>query len=460
MNRRRFLSTPLAASASGAVPSGAASRPNVIIFFTDQQRWDSIGAYGNPMGITPNLDRMAAEGVRFHHAFTSQPVCGPARSTLQTGKYPTATGVIRNGPVLRDGETTLAQQFGAAGYRTGYIGKWHLGGTVREPVPLERRGGYDQYWMSSDVLEFTSTPYEGTVFDRDGKPVRWDGQYRVDFLTDHAIDFVRKNRQSPFFLCISYLEPHHQNSTQTFIGPKGYADRFRNDFWIPPDLVPYPGDWKSQLPDYYGIIARIDECFGRLMQELRDQQLDKNTIVAMVTDHSCHFRTRNREYKRSCHDASIRIPLMIQGPGFEPGRVVWDLVSLADLPPTLCDASGIRPPAGMQGRSMMPLARGNREGWPREVIVQMREEALQRAIRTDQFKYCIFDPQSKPNEPHSTRYTERFLYDLRSDPHEHFNLIGRPQYRKIAEELGQRLARRMAALGEPAFETQKTRFYA
>lgn len=459
MNRRNFLATPLAA-AGAASPAAGAARPNVIIFFTDQQRWDSIGAYGNPMGITPNLDAMAAAGVRFHHAFTSQPVCGPARSTLQTGKYPTATGVFRNGPALRDGETTLAQLFRDRGYQTGYIGKWHLGGSVRQPVPMARRGGYDQYWMASDVLEFTSTPYEGTIFDRDNNPVKFSGQYRVDFLTGHAVDFVRQKKNSPFFLCLSFLEPHHQNSTQTFIAPKGYADRFRNDHYIPPDLIPYPGDWQSQLPEYWGIIARIDECFGRLMAEVRNQGLEKNTIVAMVTDHSCHFRTRNTEYKRSCHDSSIHIPLMIQGPGFEPGRVIWDLVSLVDLPPTLCDAAGITPPASMQGRSMMPLVRGRREGWPQEVFVQMREEALQRAIRTSEFKYCVFDPQAKGGQQQSTNYVERFLYDLRRDPHEHFNLIGRPQYRKVAQELSERLVARMTAAGEPQPKIERARYYA
>ncbi|HYM12538.1 MAG TPA: sulfatase-like hydrolase/transferase, partial [Bryobacterales bacterium] len=405
LNRRRFLSTSVTGAAGAAALSGAeasaaspprppARQPNVIVFYTDQQRWDTIGAYGCPMGLTPNLDQMAATGVRFEHAFTVQPVCAPARSSIQTGKYPTTTGVIHNGLVLKDDETTLAHHFKRAGYQTGYIGKWHLGGT-RGAVPLERRGGYDEWWMASDVLEFTSTPYEGTVFNADNQPIRFEDKYRVDFLTDLAINFIQRKKSQPFFLFLSYLEPHFQNSTNTFIAPKGYADRYRNNFYIPPDLAPYPGDWRSQLPEYYGIIARFDECFGRLMDELKSQGVAGNTIVAYATDHGCHFRTRNTEYKRSCHDASTRIPMMIRGPGFEGGRVVSELVSVVDLPPTLLDAVGIDVPSAMQGRSLRGLVGGNRDGWRNEVFIQMREVQLGRALRTPQWKYCIYDPDNR-----------------------------------------------------------------
>jgi arylsulfatase A-like enzyme len=328
-------------------------------------------------------------------------------------------------------------------------------------VPVERRGGYDEWWTASDALEFTSTPYEGTVFDASNQPIRFSGKYRVDFLTDLAVDFIRQKKSKPFYLCLSYLEPHFQNSTNTFIAPNGYADRYRNDFWIPPDLAPYPGDWKSQLAEYYGIVARIDECFGRLMRELQDQGVAKNTVVAVVADHGCHFRTRNTEYKRSCHDASIRIPLMLGGPGFEGGRVVWDPVSLVDLAPTLCGAAGIEPPTAMQGHSLAKLLRGDRSGRPAEALVQMREEALQRALRTEHFTYCVFDPDNRArNDAHSLQYTERYLYDLRSDPHQHVNLIGRPQYRKVADELAERLVARLTAIGEPAPKIVPARYFA
>lgn len=463
ITRRGFLGastgvTMTALDGQAARQSGA-PRPNVIVFYTDQQRWDSVGAYGSPMDLTPNLDRMCGSAVRFEHAFTSQPVCAPARSTIQTGKYPTTTGVIHNNLVLKDDEQTLAHHFKRAGYQTGYIGKWHLGGTRTRPVPLERRGGYDEYWAAADALEFTSGPFEGRVFDAANRALEFK-KYRVDFLTDLAVDFIRQRKQNPFYLFVSYLEPHHQNNANRFIAPEGYADRYRNSFHIPPDLAPFPGDWKSQLPDYYGIIARIDECFGRVLKEVADQKLEENTILVFTTDHGCHFRTRNSEYKRSCHDGSIRIPLVIRGPGFEPGRSVAALVSIVDLPPTLLDAAGIAVPPAMQGRSLLGLAQGRARDWPNEIFVQMREEALQRAIRTERWKYCIFNPDSPRTEPSSAHYTERYLYDLASDPHELVNLVGRATHRNIADELQARLLERMRAVGEPPLTVTPARYYA
>ncbi len=458
VNRRRFLNASTGAAASlYAQPGADRSRPNVIVFFTDQQRWDTLGAYGSPMGLTPNLDRMARNGVRFEHAFTSQPVCAPARSTLQTGKYPTSTGVISNSQRLRDDELTLAHHFVRQGYQTGYIGKWHLAGT-NDRVPRERRGGY-QWWAAANILEFTSLPNEGQVFDADDRAIDFK-QYRVDFLTDLAIRFLRQRNSAPFYLFISYLEPHHQNNLNRFVAPDGYADRYRGDFHIPPDLAPFPGNWKSQLPDYYGIIARIDECFGRLMSEVEAQRLTDNTVVVFTSDHGCHFRTRNSEYKRSCHEGSIRIPMMVQGPGFNTGCLVPELVSLVDLPPTLLECAGIEIPGAMEGRSLLKLAQGRERNWRNEVIVQMREEALQRAIRTERWKYCMFDPDSKAHEPHSIKYTERFLYNLYSDPHEHVNLIGRQAFRRTADELRDRLIARMAEIGEPKPAVTPARFYA
>ena len=462
-SRRQFIGSGLATGAaisSGMAQRSAGAPPNVLVFLTDQQRWDSIGAYGNPMGLTPNLDRMAAEGTRFVNAFTPQPVCAPARSSLQTGKYPSKTGVVRNGLVLRDDETTLPMLFSRRGYDTGYIGKWHLGDGGSDIVPPARRGGYDQFWVAANALEHSSVPYEGQMWDAKGQPVVFKDEYRVDALTDQTVGFLRQKRAKPFFLFVSHLEPHFQNSTNTFIAPKGYADRYRNNFYIPGDLAPFPGDWKSQLPEYYGIVARIDEQFGRVMNELKAQGQLENTVVVMTTDHGCHFRTRNAEYKRSCHDASTRVPLLVRGPGFEGGKTVSQLVSTVDLPPTLLDAAGGSAAAGMQGKSLMDLVRGKSDGWRNEVYIQMREEALGRAIRTEEWKYCVFDPDAKdPKQPWSERYVERHLYDLRSDPNEIVNLAGRSDMKEVSARLREKLIARIVENGEPRPTIAPARWY-
>ena len=171
-------------------------RPNVVVFFTDQQRWDSTGVHGNPLELTPNFDRMAQRGTHLYNTFTCQPVCGPARACLQTGMYATATSVWRNSIRLPANLKTLAHCFREGGYRTGYIGKWHL--ADRNPTPEDQRGGYE-YWLGSNVLEFTSEAYRTELYDNDNKPVRLPG-YRVDALTDAAIRYIDARKNDPFYL--------------------------------------------------------------------------------------------------------------------------------------------------------------------------------------------------------------------------------------------------------------------
>ena len=425
-----------------------AERPNVL-FFTDQQRWDTVGCYGNPMGLTPNLDRLADEGVRFDLAFTAQPVCGPARACLQTGLYPTVTGCFRNGIPLPEDAVTLAHHFSGAGYEVGYIGKWHLAGTRDRPVPPSRRGGYDDYWLAADLLEFTSSPYGGGYFDADGRMVEFEG-YRVDSQTDHVLEYLKTRRdERPFFLFVSYLEPHHQNDLNRYVAPKGYAERYR-DGVVPGDLIGHEGDWPENLPEYYGICASLDENLGRVVAELERQgELDR-TLIVFTSDHGTHFRTRNAEYKRSCHEASIRIPMILRGPGFEGGQVVDELVSLVDLPPTLLGAAGISAPAEFQGHDMGALVRGDAISWPDDVYVQISESQVGRAVRTRRWKYGVDAPDLDGNaDAASSEYVEQYLYDLGNDPHEQNNLVGDSTYRAVVDELAERLMQRMVAVGEP-----------
>ena len=425
---------------------------NVIVFFTDQQRWDTTGVHGNPLDLTPNFDRMAAQGTHFARMFTCQPVCGPARSCLQTGRYATDTGCYRNGiPLPRDAKT-LAHYFSAAGYDTAYIGKWHL--ADREPVGLDGRGGY-RYWLAANALEFTSDAYHTEVFDEQGHAVRLPG-YRVDALTDAAIRYIDSKRSDgePFFLFLSFLEPHHQNHRDDYPAPEGYAKRYAGRY-IPPDLAALGGNAHQQLAGYYGMVKRLDEALGRLLDALKSLEMAQDTIVLFASDHGCHFKTRNDEYKRSCHDSSIRVPAAAVGPGFDGGGRVDRLVSLIDLPPTLLDAAGIAVPPVMQGRSAMPLLRGGEVDWPQEVFIQISESQVGRSVRTRRWKYSVKAPDKNGwSESGSAVYRDDCLYDLRADPYELTNLVGYESHRAVVEHLRNRLAARMAAVGEtaPRFE--------
>ncbi|OAS20623.1 sulfatase-like hydrolase/transferase [Paenibacillus oryzisoli] len=420
-------------------------QPNVIVFFTDQQRFDTTGVHGNPLGLTPNFDRMAMEGTHVFNSYTCQPVCGPARSSLQTGKYATATGCYVNGIPLKAEEKTLAHHFREAGYHTGYIGKWHLAG--QEPVPEAQRGGY-QEWLASNVLEFSSDAYDTVMYNNDNEPVKLPG-YRVDAQTDAAIRYIDKHQEEPFFLFLSYLEPHHQNHSDNYPAPKGYEGRYSGSSFVPGDLASLGGTAHAHLGGYYGMVKRLDEALGRLFDALISLGMEDDTIVMFTSDHGCHFKTRNSEYKRSCHDSSIRVPTAFTGGRFRSGGRLQEMVSLVDLPPTLLDAVGIPVPASMQGRSLLPLLRGDREGWPEEVLVQISESQVGRAIRTQRWKYSVSAPAGNASlDAGSDVYVEEFLYDLHADPHELNNLVGIQSFNSVAAQLRERLVRRMQEAGE------------
>ncbi|QUH27604.1 sulfatase-like hydrolase/transferase [Vallitalea guaymasensis] len=433
-------------------------KPNILFIFSDQQRWDTVGCYGQPLDITPNLDDLAKDGVRIENAFTCQPVCGPARACLQTGKYATETGCYRNAIALPLDANTVPRYLSQAGYEVGYVGKWHLASTGYDSnedigevcnyettaIPPERRGGYKDYWVAADVLEYTSHGYDGYMF-KDMEKVEFKG-YRVDATTDFVLDYLDGyTGEKPFFLFTSYIEPHHQNDRNRYEGPDGSKERFK-DYVPPKDLVcnTEKGDWEENYPDYLGCCASLDENVGRIRKKLRELGLEEDTLIIYTSDHGSHFRTRNKEYKRSCHESAIRVPMILNGPGFRGGKVVKELVSLIDLPATILNSAGVEQPEDMQGYPIQEVVDGKEVKWQQEVFLQISESQLGRAIRTDKWKYCVTAPdKSGGMDSHSDTYVETFLYDLEKDPCELTNLVKDPAYVKVREELASRLIKRM-----------------
>lgn len=421
---------------------------NVVFFFTDQQRYDTTGVGGNPCGLTPNFDRMAMDGTLADEAFTPQPVCGPARAVLQTGKYATFTGNFHNGVVLPKEHRTMADYFNEAGYYTGYIGKWHLA-QGRGAVVKEERGGY-QYWLGANSLEHTSQAYNTLVYDGDNNPVQLPG-YRVDALTDAAIRFIadQKGKEQPFFLFLSFLEPHFQNCFDDFPAPDVYKNVPAG--YMPPDLGALKGTAWEHLGGYYGMVKRMDEALGRVRDALKSLGMDEDTILVFSTDHGCHFKTRNQEYKRSCHESSIRIPLAFYGGPFTGGGKLREKVSLVDVAPTLLDACGIKVPEDMQGTSIMPCVRHERNDMDRDIFVQISESTMGRAIRTNRWKYCVEAPDKDAIfDAGSDEYTESFLYDLEHDPYELHNLIHSKAHEGVCKVLAEKLIKCMEKAGEKA----------
>ncbi|PSP55755.1 arylsulfatase [Halobacteriales archaeon QS_1_67_19] len=419
----------------------AETPPNVLLIVTDQQRWDTVGAYGSPTDLMPTVDRLAREGTRLEQAISPQPNCGPARAVLHTGRYASETGVWRNTIPLGD-ESTLAHRFADAGYDVGFVGSWHLAGTFDEPVPADHRGGYDDFWIAADVPEFTTRPYGGTLFDENGDAVTYD-TYRADAFTKYAKRGLGA-LEEPFFLVVQYLEPHDQNDQWTFVAPDGYAERHTTNPYVPPDLQDRPGQWYDELPDYYGMCERLDECVDDLLGALEREADRENTVVGYTSDHGCHFQTRPGEHKRSCHESSVRVPAVLSGPGFDRGRVLDGASSLVDLAPTLLDAAGLDVPDEMDGQSLLPAIQGEESPPRTEAFVQISEAEIGRAIRTDRWKYSVAAPtlngwRGGNGDPDSDVYVERYLYDLYRDPAESVNLVGRYDFREIADGLRKRL---------------------
>lgn len=423
-------------------------KPNIIFYFSDQQRWDTLTP-----DLMPNVWDLGENGALFTESFTCQPVCGPARACLQTGKYATECGCYWNGIPLPEDTKTLADYFNENGYDTAYIGKWHLASDrypnmglhcEKTAVPRAKQGGYN-YWRGADVLEFTSHGYDGYVFDEDGNKLDFEG-YRADCINDFAVEYINNYKDDkPFFMFISQLEPHHQNDRGCFEGPRECVENYR-DYPIPEDLSFLNGNYEKEYPDYLAAINRLDENVGKLVKSLTEKGLYDNTVIIYTSDHGCHFKTRNAEYKRSCHDSCVHTPLVIGGGAVGKIGTVENLVSLIDLPPTLLSLAGIDVPEGYSGKAIK-LDGGNVND--RDcVFIQISESQIGRAVRTKKWKYSARALGSGEIGHKATHYFDDFLYDLVNDPCEKNNLVNDENYSKILTQMRALLSREMVKAGE------------
>jgi uncharacterized sulfatase len=436
-------------------------KENIVFFFSDQQRYDTLGCNGQSLDVTPNLDRFARESLNFASCYTPQPVCGPARSVLQSGLYATQTGCFTNRIPLPLGINSLALHMRNAGYNVAYVGKWHLASDKGHndyrtiAVPPERRGGYNGYWMAADMLEFTSHGYGGYVYDRDGNKIEWDG-YRCDAVTEFALRFIEDySEEKPFFLMLSHIEPHHQNDHKCYEGPKGSREKFAG-FTVPDDLKGKPGDWAEQYPDYLGCCHSLDENFGRVIDALKTKGIYDDTMVIYSSDHGNHFRSLASEispnggtddYKRNSFENTVHIPLLIKGRLFPRGERSSRLASLLDLPKTIMTAGGCEIEPEIQGRALQEIS--GAKDWREELYIQISECYTGRAVRTDSYKYVIHAPECDPWKDMTTAiWREKYLFDLKADPLERNNLLRDPSYAGIKEDMKRRMLRCAREAGE------------
>ena len=308
-----LLAATLVSIGASAPP---ASQPNIILIVPDQMRGQDMGCAGNSEVRTPHLDQLSREGVFFRNTFANTPVCCPARAILLTGKYPHRNGMIANDLALRPSETTLAEILQSQGYRTGFLGKWHLDGGPRLPgfvPPGPRRQGFE-FWAAS---ECSHEHFRPTYFRDTPDPIRVN-RFEPEVWTDLAIEFLQSDRSRPFFLELTMGPPH-----DPYGAPPQYMSKYDPaKLTMRPNWVAgTPGGGRKEIAAYYAAIEAIDDQIGRLMSELKTLGIDDNTVVIVTSDHGDMLGSQGARLKRKPWEESIRVPGIVRFPHKAKPRV-------------------------------------------------------------------------------------------------------------------------------------------
>ncbi len=488
-----------------------AERPNILFVYCDDHAYQaisayqSVSAYGLKLNETPNIDRLAKEGMRFDNCYVTNSICGPCRAVVQTGKYSHLNGFFCNGDRFNGQQQTFPKLLQKAGYQTAVVGKWHL---ASDPT------GYD-YWH---VL-IGQGPYYNPPMIENGTRVQHTG-YTTEIITDIALDWLENRRDAnrPFMLMYQHKAPHRawepgpkyltkyddvtipepdtlfddysargtaartqdmsiartmndrdlkfeppRNLTPDQLaawnkayGPKNEA--FRNANLQGEDLV----RWKYQryMKDYLRCIAAVDDNLGRVLKYLDEEGLADNTVVIYSSDQGFYLGEHGWFDKRWIYEESLRTPLIVRWPGVaRPGSVNKDIVSNLDFAETFLDAAGVAVPDDMQGRSLVPLLQGRTpDDWRKSFYYHYYEFPAVHSVRrhygvaTGRYKLIHFYPNRWDPNP----IDEWELYDLESDPKELHNVCGDPKYAAVRKELEGELARLRRELDVPEQDPPQT----
>ncbi|MDQ3540242.1 MAG: sulfatase [Chloroflexota bacterium] len=414
----------------------SAKRPNLLILYPDQWRFDVLGSAGDPVIQSPNLDRLARQGLRLTYAFVASPLCTPSRGSLMTGRYPHKTGVMHNESPLPVTETGFAEPLRAAGYRTGYIGKWHLDGEARPGfVPPERRHGWD-YWAGFN----RGHRYFDGVYFHDTATERQAVGFEPDHQTDLAIAFLEQSareRESHFCLMVSWGPPHTPRDPPLRHQQTYTEQQFALSPSVPTELHETA---RHERVGYYGLCTAIDDNVGRLLRTLDQLELADDTIVLFTSDHGDSLGEHGLFRKTIPYDESTRVPFIIRWPEAIAADVTSDaLCHSVDVAPTLLSLCGVPAPA-MQGYDLSS-ALSLVDSGPRSEIYMEGEvgkntpwgtgaNALHalpdewRALRTHEHLICT-----------DVDGTVFLLFDVSSDPLALKNLAGHPEWKEVQDTL-------------------------
>ena len=420
MTTRRQALAALAAPVFAQAPK----RPNFVFVLVDDLRWDALNSTGLAWSKTPNIDRLAREGMTFRNAFVTTPLCSPARASYMTGQYVHKHGVVGNTPAgepISHQLTTFPKLLHDAGYETAYVGKWHMG------MDDSPRPGFDR-WVSFKG----QGRYENPPMNIDGKQVEQTG-YITDLLSKYAAEFAGAARSKPFCLCVAHKAVH---------GPFTPAERHKDLFAS--DTLP-PRANRSGAQERHLEIARnqmrclvsIDEGVGQIREALEKSGQLENTVFVFTSDNGYFWGEHGYGDKRWAFDESIRIPLIVRYPTLaRPGSKTDSLALNIDIAPTFLHLAGVEVPKSMDGRSMKELLRGNRRTWRTSFGAEYFKEAnfpntpTWQAVRGVRHKYVHYPEGARPDE----------LFDLSKDPLEMTNIAANPAAKPILERLKKDLA--------------------
>ena len=446
LNRRDFLGTvaggaALAVSQTALGQQAKGRQPNVIYAFSDEHRWQSMCFADMPEVKTPNMKRLADEGVSFTNCISNYPVCSPHRAILMTGRWPYQQGVIDNGIRLSPGEMTIGKAFKAAGYATGYVGKWHLGGVRAEPF------GFDH----SLIWTKTNSHWHSFYHPKGAKRVE-STAYNATAMTDQALKFVEGSRETPFFLMLSW-NPPHSNFTDApkemkalypegslpnrpNMRTKGWPERRQKRHW-------------RMYKGYHAHVTAVDHELGRIMQKLDELGLADNTIVVYSSDHGSMLGSHGVGGKRQPYEESIKTPFIARWPkGIPAGRTDRSLLGTIDIMPSMCALAGAPVPDTCVGQDLSPAMRGQNGPEPESQFImhiskkhasggEKHPAPIFRGVTTGRCTYALY-----PDGPWC-------LFDNQEDPHQLKNLIDNPDAAETREVLRAMLGRWLKEADDP-----------
>jgi arylsulfatase A-like enzyme len=404
---------------------------NILFLFADQMHAFAMGCMDNAEIHTPHLDRLAAEGVLFRNAYSNAPVCTPYRGTLFTGRYGSQTDMLGNTAAIPTDEATLADCLNDAGYRTSYIGKWHIGDTWNQAVPAELRGGFTDFIGYQAHNDFLTDVW---LFDEAGERHVFD-KHRTDATTDVAIERLEGIAGEPFAMFVSYQSPHYpvQPSPEYAAMYEGRQLTRRPNCadvepytgtHSPPSPKPreddpnyqrYGGDLDEYLRLYYAMVTQLDANVGRMLAKLDALGIADDTVVVFTSDHGDLRGSHGRTNKGLAWEESSHVPQIVRVPGGRCGVAADGMVSGVDFFPTLLNFAGAPCPTDKEGVDLAPFLRGETDAQPSRVFAEMASWCM---VRDGDWKLVAERPGVTPSH----------LFDLATDPYELNNLVASPRH--------------------------------